>query len=252
VPEESLSQRTRAEFKYLTPRLRLSAEDLTADLLTSKSFHLICSPQRCIELVEGIVEKRQALDRQLARPLFIWEPVPDLCVPAALEDTINALRFVDVVSPNHAEFAGLFDVSGTTQSGDVERAVMEDCCRKLTSSIDLSRRLDIVVRAGKDGCCVFSRTDHDKIQWLPAYHSQNQSAVVDPTGGGNGFLGGFAVGLVRTKDAVEAAIWASVSASLCIEQVGMPILGHSSTGDETWNGVVVGDRLHEFKQRCRQ
>jgi sugar/nucleoside kinase (ribokinase family) len=77
--------------------------------------------------------------------------------------------------------------------------------------------------------------------------------VVDPTGGGNGFLGGLAVGLVRTDfDVVEAARWGSVAASFTIEQVGMPQLT-ASTDDTTelWNGVSVQERLRDFQQRSQ-
>jgi hypothetical protein len=86
--------------------------------------------------------------------------------------------------------------------------------------------------------------------WLPAYFTENEKdRVVDPTGGGNGFLGGLAVALARGKGLEEAAVWGSVAASFAIEQVGMPVLGRDEEGRETWNGVVANDRLDEFMQR---
>jgi hypothetical protein len=36
-------------FRYTTPKLRLTATDLTPPLLQAKAIHLICSPQRCQE-----------------------------------------------------------------------------------------------------------------------------------------------------------------------------------------------------------
>ncbi len=57
------------------------------------------------------------------------------------------------------------------------------------------------------------------------------------------------VGLVRCGGSVvEAAIWGSVAASFCIEQVGMPKLESHPNG-EIWNGVRVQDRLEGFRQR---
>jgi sugar/nucleoside kinase (ribokinase family) len=109
-----------------------------------------------------------------------------------------------------------------------------------------------VVRCGKDGC--FAVRDGVR-SWMSAYH-QSAERVIDPTGGGNGFLGGLAVGLVRAGEAPgienleEAAAWGSVAASLAIEQVGMPRLG-SDGQNETWNGVKVEDRLAEYKKRPR-
>ena len=85
-------------------------------------------------------------------------------------------------------------------------------------------------------------------RWLPAVHSDAEK-VVDPTGGGNGFLGGLAVALARGKAVEEAAAWGSVAASFAIEQVGMPLLGTDEKGKETWNGVRVEERLREFMEK---
>lgn len=85
--------------------------------------------------------------------------------------------------------------------------------------------------------------------WLPAYWtSEHADEVVDPTGGGNTFLGGLAVALARGKSMEEAACWGSVAASFAIQQVGMPVLGSDEEGQETWNGSRVEDRLKELKE----
>ena len=88
--------------------------------------------------------------------------------------------------------------------------------------------------------------------------------MVDPTGGGNAFLGALATALARGKGLEEAAAWATVAASLAIEQVGVPVLTTAETSEnenenqgpgagagarETWNGVSVEDRFEEFKTR---
>ncbi|GAB7356785.1 hypothetical protein MBLNU459_g7677t2 [Dothideomycetes sp. NU459] len=232
-------------FRYLTPKLRLTAADLSTSLLRSKSFHLICSPLRCIELVAEIKARRASVPDTLPPPVFIWEPVPDLCVPAELDNTVEALNHVDVISPNHAELADLCGVTADTEAGHVDHAVVETCARRLLDSVASAADAAlaaVVVRSGKDGCLVATAS---RFTWLPAFHASSPQKVIDPTGGGNGFLGGFAVGLVRTGDAVEAARWANVSASFCIEQVGVPVLKIRPDGKETWNGVVVEERLRE-------
>lgn len=234
----------------MTPKLRITAKDLSPELLTAKSFHLICAPVRCVELVEGIKTRRAELGQSLGDALFIWEPVPDLCVPAELENTIKALEYVDVISPNHTELSDLFSAVGNTESGDVDRRVIESCSAKLLSAVASSERaskVSVVVRSGKDGCYVASSSKH---AWLPAFHRSTAHKVTDPTGGGNGFLGGLAVGLVRTGDVVEAAKWGNVAASFMIEQVGVPLLG-SEGEKELWNGVVVSERMEEYSKGCR-
>jgi len=85
-------------------------------------------------------------------------------------------------------------------------------------------------------------------KWVPACHSEGSEKVVDPTGGGNTFLGALAVALARGEDIEEAVFWGSVAASFAIEQVGMPRLDGDGDG-ETWNGVNVRERLREFKER---
>ena len=74
--------------------------------------------------------------------------------------------------------------------------------------------------------------------------------VVDPTGGGNAFLGGFSIGLARGQPILEAVAWGSVAASFAIEQVGTPVLGKDEDGKEVWNGVNVDERLGGFLERC--
>ncbi|KAF2473002.1 Ribokinase-like protein [Lindgomyces ingoldianus] len=232
-------------FRYTTPKLRLDHHALAnTQLLWSKAFHLICSPARCIDLVDNILALRgQSRDvGSKTRPLFIWEPVPDLCTAKELTNCCNALKYVDVVSPNHSELGAFFG-RDTDAKDHVDYRAIEDLCNRWLQS-----GVGIVVRAGKDGCFV-ARQDFGK--WVPAYH-QSAEKVLDPTGGGNGFLGGLAMGLVRGGSApglqnlYEAAIWGSISASLAIEQVGMPILSYAEPG-ETWNGVRVEERLSDFR-----
>lgn len=232
----------------MTPKLRLTHQDLQdTELLWAKSFHLICSPARCIELVNNILGLRVIASPTTERPLFIWEPVPDLCTSAEFENCLEALKYVDVVSPNHGELGGFFGQS-TDEKEHVKYRLIESLCDQwLDSGIGPNGSGGIVLRSGKDGCLVARRGLR---KWMPAYH-QHDEKVVDPTGGGNGFLGGLAVGLVRSggvEELEEAAAWGSISASFAIEQVGMPVLAHSAQG-ETWNGIRVEERLSEFKQR---
>ncbi|KAI5359231.1 Putative carbohydrate kinase PfkB, ribokinase [Septoria linicola] len=266
-------------FKYLTEKLRLTADDLTPDLAAARSFHLICSPLRAIDQVEGVLSKTNAagnasseqanspyasnsatlpLDQNAPksgqtrsdssttapRPIFIWEPVPDLCTPEELDNTLEALRHVDVISPNHEELASIFSF---THPDVPSRSAIEDHAQRLLDSgIGPHKQGAVVVRAGAEGCFVLTATQK---QWLPAYHT-DASRVIDPTGGGNGMLGGLAVGLVRTDfDVVEAARWGSVAASFTIEQVGMPVLTPADCDGEKWNGASVADRLVAYRAR---
>ncbi|KAI1177450.1 Ribokinase-like protein [Nemania sp. FL0916] len=335
-------------FRYTTPKKRLTAEDLTPELLASRTFHLICSPARCRELVLDIKDKRADLPasicgkpdkpqnenddaacNHLPKPIFIWEPVPDLCTPDELLNCTNVLPLVDIMSPNHAELAGFMGDDGLDpETGEISTRAIERACEQLLGSMPL-QSFSIVVRAGEKGCYLArnggrKRTHKSKSKkkgkkpsallhgglqpdtdmealfagllqdaegsiareeievdpgverWIPAFHTDipvenangndavknttddkngakepniKKNKVVDPTGGGNTFLGGLAAALARGKGLEEAAAWGSVAASLAIEQVGMPKLGQDAEGRETWNGVRVDERFEEFKTR---
>ncbi|KAK7744836.1 hypothetical protein SLS62_009998 [Diatrype stigma] len=375
-------------FRYVTPKRRLTAADLTPALLAARSFHLICSPTRCRELVTEIKARRHGLSGpdghglHLPRPVFVWEPVPDLCTPDELLNCTNTLPLVDICSPNHSELAGFMGDDGLDpETGEISTRAVERACEQLLGSMPL-QSFALVVRAGEKGCYLArnggrkrkvigggskqqqqqqppppkpkkpSALLHGGLQpdtdmfalfagllqdpetgavareeievdpgverWIPAYHQRQpedededgdageveaevgvedegkgegegegegedegdddeeggavidkgadktentgqdgnnnkgqrrNKKVVDPTGGGNTFLGALAVALARGKSLEEAAAWATVAASLAIEQVGVPILGHDAEGRETWNGVRVDDRFEELKTR---
>lgn len=297
-------------FRYTTPKKRLTADDLTPELLQSRSFHLICSPLRCQQLVAEIKARRRELPPRAdgstdARPIFIWEPVPDLCTPDELLNCTNTLPVVDVCSPNHAELAGFMGDSGLDpETGEVSTAAVERACEQLLASMPL-QSFSLVVRAGPKGCYVarnggrkrqedggagakkrrkkqyhrgglqpdtdmmalfaeLLQNEEDGLmareellevdpgieKWIPAYH-QDSPKVVDPTGGGNAFLGGLAIGLARGQKLEDAAAWGSIAASFAIEQIGMPKLTPADDEStlERWNGVVVDDRIRDFQTR---
>lgn len=143
-------------FKYLTPKKRLTSDDLTPELRQSKSFHLICSPLRCKELVAALPSSK-----------IIWEPVPDVCIPSELDNTLAALKHVDVISPNHDELASLFGNSSAHEDG-VNKAIVEEQVATLLSHCETCT---VVIRAGKEGCFVATK---QMSKWLPAYHTDPQ------------------------------------------------------------------------------
>ena len=197
-------------------------------------------------MLSGTLARRRAEcdSHGLARTMFLWEPVPPLCIPSELEGCRKALKLVQIVSPNHMELAAFFGLSANCGE-DVDHEVVEKCAADwLSSGIDQDGSGAVVVRAGKDGCYMATR---EESAWLPAYHEASDK-VTDPTGGGNTFLGGLAIALARGKGLREAAIWGSIAASFAIEQVGMPVLTEHP-GGERWNGEKVQDRYDRFMRR---
>lgn len=73
-----------------------------------------------------------------------------------------------------------------------------------------------VVKLGGEGCLVC-----DKDGVLTRVPVCSVPRVTDPTGAGDSFCGGFAVGLAQTGDLVQAAAWGAVSASFIISAFGV-------------------------------
>lgn len=244
-------------FKYTTPKLRLDENSLTDQLLQSKSFHLVCSPTRCMSLVEGILARRAELVQETGsptisstRPIFVWEPIPDLCTPAEWENCKKALRVIDIVSPNHvelAEFLGKSEEDVKNKEGESNREAIVSLAQSMAESgIGVEGMGCIVVRAGKGGCCTIDGRS-GQVTWLPPYHQEDSEKVVDPTGAGNTFLGGLAMALTHGQSIESAAALASIVAGVAVEQVGMPHLN-----GRNWNDKGFRERCALFERRCKE
>ncbi|HEX6387061.1 MAG TPA: carbohydrate kinase family protein [Anaerolineae bacterium] len=77
----------------------------------------------------------------------------------------------------------------------------------------------VVIKNGANGVLVQVGAGGDCIH-LPAYHRVGDPRVVDVTGAGDAFCGGFMVGLAQKGDPLQAARMGLVSASLVIEGYG--------------------------------
>ncbi len=75
----------------------------------------------------------------------------------------------------------------------------------------------VALRQGPLGAVV-QRTDTGETWQIPAV----ETTVIDPTGAGNAFCGGFLAGWVQSKDLRLAGLYGAVAASFLVEQVGLP------------------------------
>lgn len=232
---------------------------------------MVCSASRCRNIVQGELERRRKIrelhNADLPRPIFVWEPIPDCCQPEELSLFYEAIRHVDVVSPNDDELASYFG----NEAWDIDTAGDRKIAKEITTAgVGPDGSGLLVVRAGKKGSYAFSR---EGVLELSAYRNIN---VIDPTGAGNAFLGGLAQALAsptrhpaslvlnliekselrsvcerwngRTTD-IAALICATVAASYVIEQIGVPALSFSGTGEGLWNGSSYADRIRLYMQQ---
>ena len=119
----------------------------------------------------------------------------------------------------------------------------------LDASVGPAGKGCVVIRAAEHGCFVASRAE--TMTWLPAFYPPGSGKVVDPTGAGNAFLGGFGIGLQGTGSVVNAAGYGNVAASFALEQIGLPKLNKRRFTKETWNGDQVALRLHDYLSRIK-
>jgi ribokinase len=130
--------------------------------------------------------------------------------PAAL------LKHTDILIPNETEFAALMNLlpqtgcSGFTE--DMLKTVTETHLNALCRSLGVPT---VIVTLGARGCFV-SRSDG--FLFIPAYTGIK---VVDTTGAGDAFVGGFAAGLVKfAGDIAAAARFGNAVAALSVTKFG--------------------------------
>lgn len=178
----------------------------------------------------------------------MWEPAPPGCDRVNLQAHLQACKVVDVFSPNHLELGYLFE-GRVVQSPSFEKATIEKFAKQfLDSGMGNTTSGIVVVRSGEFGVLTLSATAAD---WLPPfYDGPSSDKVVDPTGAGNAFLGGFTTVLCESGDPREASIYGSVAASFALEQFGIPQPSPGSHNyEELWNGTSVMARVKEFRDR---
>ena len=120
----------------------------------------------------------------------------------AVDDAIYEL--CDFVTPNETEAATLTGISTDTQEGTLRAA---------ESFLKRGAR-NALIPLGPKGALLHGRAG---THMIPAFAVKN---VVDTTGAGDAFNGGFAVALSEGRSPVEAARFASAVAGLSIQKPG--------------------------------
>jgi 1D-myo-inositol 3-kinase len=88
----------------------------------------------------------------------------------------------------------------------------------------LRRGCTVLLTDGARGCTILSRTEEHSVPPFPARE-------VDPTGAGDCFLAGFAVGLLRGYAAPHAARLGNWCGARAVEVIGIPIIEHPPVFD---------------------
>jgi ribokinase len=175
--------------------LALRPEDLPAPLETVVAAHLAPGDY----LTHSIVPARL---RELGVGLITVDPSVRYMEPEFRKELPDLLNGLTAFLPSESEAQAYF------QPRPPDPWEMAENFSKLGCPI-------IGIKRGGAGVYLWDRANHQR--WhIPAYPAQ----IVDVTGAGDAFCGGFLVGLSETDDVLEAGLRGAVSASHAIEGAG--------------------------------
>jgi sugar/nucleoside kinase (ribokinase family) len=133
----------------------------------------------------------------------LWEIAADAALPELRSQVAAIFPLIDIFSINRTEVLRLY------QARTVEEALLAACSDGAGV---------VVLRMGSDGA--LARQGAKTVHIAAA-----QADVVDVTGGGNAFSGGFLAGYCQSGGDLETAgRYAAVSAAFAIQQYGPPPL----------------------------
>lgn len=141
--------------------------------------------------------------RKLLEGFILWEPLQQVMLPENRDTLRNTLQThrIDLISPNLVEAQAIYDLAAPD---DLVNAMLGDGAQQ------------VALRMGEKGSLVADRDGRRTL--IPAIKVPQ---IVDQTGAGNTYCGGLLWGLLTGKSLLHAAAIGTVSASFCIEQVGV-------------------------------
>ncbi|GAA3593471.1 PfkB family carbohydrate kinase [Flavivirga amylovorans] len=169
--------------------------------------------------------QQSVLDQMATKPKLVVLDTMNFWMDCALEDLLNVIKNVDVITINDEEARQL--------TGEYSLVV---AARKIH---DMGPKY-VVIKKGEHGALLFH---DDNVFYAPALPLEE---VFDPTGAGDTFAGGFAGYLAKTGDTSfenmkNAVIYGSTLASFCVEKFGTERMQDLSSEE-------VYKRLLQFKQ----
>ena len=194
----------RVDGRAVGAQLERTLDHVPPAYLEAKGFHLGIHPEEPdLEFIRQL--RHLGLEsggRPGGEPLISLEPFKPADRPLTEAELRQLCNAADIFSPNLAEARSL-----------VGEAAPDELAQRLA---DAGTRL-VTLRMGADGSLVYAKEKNVLIH-VPAV----PTTVVDPTGAGNAYSGGFLAGYLQTGNLVTAARYATVAASFLVEQIGLP------------------------------
>lgn len=165
------------------------------------------------------------LDQMQTKPKLVVLDTMNFWMDSALDDLLNVIKRVDVITINDEEARQL--------TGEYSLVVAAKKIHKMGPKY-------VVIKKGEHGALLFN---NDQVFYAPALPLKE---VFDPTGAGDTFAGGFAGYMAQTGDTSfenmkNAVIFGSTLASFCVEKFGTERMVNLQSEE-------VRKRLLQFKQ----
>lgn len=175
------------DFFPLSPTLA----DIPNDYLNAKAFMLLAMD----------LSSQENLAPHLRKHGLVGLDAQEDYIAGNQERILKLLKDVDIFLPSHEE---VYRILG---HHDYEKACREfaDCGAE-----------DVVIKMGHEGSLIYDRA-RDLFHHIPIYPTE----VVDTTGAGDAYCGGFMAMYVRSGSLVDAGLAGSVSASFAVEDFGL-------------------------------
>lgn len=172
-------------------------------------------------LLQGVDEIREW--RRTLTGTILWEPLQQIMTrenAAAIRAVLKECQ-IDIISPNLIEAQAIY--------GDLSPDALVD-------GLLADGAKCVSLRMGSEGSIVADQTGE---RWhIPAVKVPE---IVDQTGAGNTYCGSFLAGIIQCRSLMEAGSMAAVSASFCLEQVGVldPILIAQTVRDNRYSQTMA-------------
>jgi sugar/nucleoside kinase (ribokinase family) len=215
VEYEDNNQRTwytvspEGDFPELSPKFA----DIPVDYLQARAFLLLAMD----------LAAHEALVAELSRYGLVALDPQEEYIPGNETRVLAMLDKVDIFLPSHEEVFRLF------KHHDYEKAChqLADCGPKI-----------VVVKLGDKGSLVFD-SQQDRFWRIPVI----DTTVVDTTGAGDTYSGGFMAMYMRSADLVTSGLAGTVSASFAIQDFGLSHMFGIPRADAERRLTELGNRL---------
>lgn len=173
----------------------LRQADLYPDYMDAGAAHLCPMDYLTHSLVPALL-------RQAAFTIVTIDPSPGYMNPTFWGDLPKIVTGLTAFIPSEEDLRCLFQGRSENLWEMIEAVAAYDC-------------EIVIVKRGEGGQMLYDSTSRSRWE-IPAYDSR----VVDPSGAGNAFCGGFLSGFRRTYDPLQATLYGNISASLVVEGSG--------------------------------